>query len=119
MVDISPNSSALQAQLQAQLQAKKSAVPVRGNANNLTPKPKDVVDERIQARSDDRRGNRNLPVKQSDRSGQLSSAKELDQAKARVNQVAGGGREAPNGRTSIRENELRNQPLGQIIDIRV
>lgn len=117
MVDVNPNASALQLQLQAQLQAKQSDLRARGNSAEI--KPRDVIDERIKAKSDDRGGNRQLPVRQSDRSLQLSSSKELEAAKARVSQVAGSNRESPTGRTSLRENEARNQPLGQIIDIRV
>ena len=119
MVDINPNVSTLRAQLQAQAQANKTGVRARQNTAEAKPAPSDVIDERIKARGDERRENRQLPVKQSDRGNQLSSASELDQAKARVSLVAGGNREAPTGRTSVRENELRNQPLGQIIDIRV
>ena len=118
MVDVNPNASSLQAQLQAQLQANKAGIRARGGAN-LTPRPQEMIEERLKARSDDRDASRQLPVKRSDTNNQLSSPQELDQAKARVSQVAGNNREAPNGRTSIRENELRNQPLGQIIDIRV
>jgi len=119
MVDINPNASALRAQIQAQLQAGRAGVRVRQNNAEIKQTPSDVIEERIKARGDERGENRQLPVKQSERSSQLSSASELDQAKARVSLVAGGNREAPTGRTSVRENELRNQPLGQIIDIRV
>jgi len=118
MVDVNPNASSLQARLQAQLQSTKTAGP-RDKGVDLTPRPSDIIDERIKARGEEGGNNRRLPVKLSDRSNQLSSAKELAQAKARVNQVAANSREAPVGRTSTRENELRNQPLGQIIDIRV
>jgi len=119
MVDINPNVSTLRAQLQAQLQATRTGVRAGQNGSETKPTPSDVIDERIKARGDERRDNRQLPVKKGDRSNQLSSASELDQAKARVSLVAGNNREAPTGRTSVRENELRNQPLGQIIDIRV
>jgi hypothetical protein len=118
MVDVNPNSS-LQSQLQAQLQAKK--LPIRPQEGDVGARlrPNDVVDERIKVRGDERRGNRQLPVKQSGRLSELSSARDLDRAKERVTQAAANNREAPAGRRSVRENELRNQPLGQIIDIRV
>jgi len=119
MVDINTNASTLRAQLQAQLQADRSGIRARTGSTETRPRSVDVLDERIKARGDENRNNRQLPVKQGDRSNQLSSAQELDQAKARVVKVAGNNREAPAGRTSVRENELRNQPLGQIIDIRV
>lgn len=119
MVDINTNASTLRAQLQAQSQANQTGIRARSNNAAEQPKPADVVEARIQARGDERRENRQLPVKQSDRGGQLSSASELDRAKARVSRIAGSNRESPTGRISVRENELRNQPLGQIIDIRV
>ena len=119
MVDINTNASTLRAQLQAQQQANQTGNRARTNSVAPRPTPAEVAEARIQARGDERRENRQLPVKQGDRANELSSAQELDQAKARVSRVAGNNREAPAGRTSIRENELRNQPLGQIIDIRV
>jgi hypothetical protein len=119
MVDINPNVSTIRAQLQAQLQASKTNIRARTGGADASPNPADLIEERLKVRGDERRDNRQLPVKLSDRSNQLSSARELDQAKARAAKVAGNNREAPAGRTSIRENELRNQPLGQIIDIRV
>jgi len=119
MVDINPNASSLQTQLQAQLQASKTGVRPRGNDANLAPRSQDIAEERIKARSDERGENRQLPVKQSDRANQLSSAHELDQAKARIKQATANNREAPIGRTSTRQSELKNQPLGQIVDIRV
>jgi len=119
MVDINPNASPLQAQLQAQLQARRAGARPSGNGLDLTPRPQDVIEERIKARSDERQQERQLPVKQSNRSNSLSSPRELDKAQARVRQEAANTREAPTGRTSTRQNELRNQPLGQIIDIRV
>lgn len=119
MVDVNPNASALQAQLQAQLQASKSGIRVGGNRTDLTPRPSDVIEERIKARGDERNDNRQLPVKQSNRSNDLSTPQELESAEKRINQVAANNREAPTGRTSARQNELRNQPLGQIVDIRV
>jgi len=125
MVDINPNVSTLRAQVQAQLQANKTGIRAGQNSAEARPVPSDVprssdvIEERIKARGDERRESRQLPVKQSDRSNELSSTSELDKAKARVSLVAGSNREAPAGRTSVRENELRSQPLGQIIDIRV
>lgn len=122
MVDVNPNASALRAQLQAQLQAGKSGVrarPVPSNVDQSQQTPKDVIDDRIKARQDDSGTNRQLPVKRSSRNDDLSSQQELDAAQERVNEVAGNSREAPIGRTSTLQNELRNQPLGQIVDIRV
>ena len=123
MVDVNPNASALQAQLQAQLQGGKSAVRTRpapaDTAQTQQPTPKDVVEDRIKARQDEGGDNRQLPVKRSTRSIDFSSRQELDAAEERVNKVAGNLREAPIGRTSTLQNELRNQPLGQIVDIRV
>jgi len=119
MVDINPNASPLQAQLQAQLQASRAGVRPSGKDLGATPRPQDVIEERIKTRSDERQQDRQLPVKQSNRSNNLSSPQELDKAQARVRQEAANNREAPTGRTSTRQNELRSQPLGQIIDIRV
>jgi uncharacterized membrane protein len=117
MVDVNPNASTVQAQLQAQLQAGKNNA--RPSDSNQAQRPKDVIEERIQARRDESGTSRQLPVKRSTRNVDLSSPQELDAAKARVSDVAGNNREAPVGRTSARQNELRSQPLGQIIDIRV
>lgn len=122
MVDVNPNASALQAQLQAQLQAGKSGVrarPAPTDSTQVQPKPKDVIEDRIKARQDEDGTNRQLPVKRTTRGADLSSQQELEAAGERVNKVAGNLREAPIGRTSTIQNELRNQPLGQIVDIRV
>ncbi len=119
MVDVNPKASGLQAQIQAQLQASKTGVRARTSEADASPKPKDIIEARIKARGDERRDVRQLPAKVSNRNTDLSSAQDLARAKARVVQVAGNNREAPTGRTSLRENELRNQPLGQIVDIRV
>jgi len=119
MVDLNPNASSLQAQLQAQLQAGKTGVKPRTAVADIRPQPKDTADARAKVRGDDNSGSRRLPVKQPGRLSELSSPRELDDAKARVTRVAGNNREAPIGRTSARQSELRNQPLGQIVDIRV
>jgi len=119
MVDINPNASTLQSQLQVQLQASKTGIKPRSSGVEQTPTQKTVIDERINARRDDSGASRRLPVKQTDRSNELSSPQELDSAKERVKAVASNNREAPTGRISARQNSLRNQPLGQIVDIRV
>jgi len=119
MVDVNPNASTIQAQLQAQLQAERSGARARVGGNEARETPQDVIQDRIRARQDDGGANRQLPVKRTQRGDDLSSQAELDAAQSRVNQVAGNLREAPAGRTSINQNQARNQPLGQIIDIRV
>jgi hypothetical protein len=116
MVDVNPNASTIQAQLQAQLQAERSGARARVGGNE--PQQESIQD-RIRARQDDSGANRQLPVKRTQRGDDLSSQAELDAAQSRVNQVAGNLREAPAGRTSINQNQARNQPLGQIVDIRV
>lgn len=122
MVDVNPNASTLQAQLQAQLRGSRDAANLARGSNGLRPRPQDVTEEQVR----DRQGqpsqqDRRLPAKIDSRVEDLSSARDLEAARARVRAVAGGSsnREAPIGRTSTRQNELRNQPLGQIIDIRV
>jgi len=120
MVNINPNASSLQAQLQAQLQAGKTGVRPKSSGVETAPTPKKtIIDERIAARRDDSGSSRRLPVKQANHTSDLSTSQELSSAKERVRQVASNNREAPTGRTSTRQNDLRNQPLGQIIDIRV
>lgn len=120
MVNINNNASALQAQLQAQLQANKSSPRVAARAPEQTaPRPQDVIDDRIKARRDDQGAGRGAQQPQR-RTSDVSSAEELEEASNRVSQFTGeGSREAPVGRTSQRQSELRAQPLGQIIDIRV
>ncbi|MFC4346436.1 hypothetical protein ACFO5Q_01080 [Kordiimonas lipolytica] len=119
MVDINPNASGLQSQLQAQLQSgrgQRAAV----NKLDLTPRPTDVIEERIRARQSE--GNRQAPAQQSEksnRSGNLSSAQELEAAQSRVSDIGTGQREAPIGRLSEQLSSQRDVPLGQIIDIRV
>jgi len=119
MVDINPNASTLQAQLQVQLQASKTGLKPRASGVEEAPTPKTIIDDRIAARRDDGGASRRLPVKQTDRSSELSTAQELNSAKERVRQVASNNREAPTGRISVQQNALRDQPLGQIVDIRV
>lgn len=119
MVDINPNASGLQAQLQAQLQNGRGARSAQ-NKLDLTPRPTDVIEERIRARQSE--GNRQALTQQSERSGNtsnLSSSRELAAAQNRVSEFGSGQREAPVGRLSARDTVARDVPLGQIIDIRV
>jgi len=122
MVDINPDASGLRAQLQAQLQTNKASTTIAAKApTQITPRPQDVVEERQKARGDDQNNGRRIPLPTKGRGDDLSSPKELADAEDRVNQFTGNTslREAPTGRTSAPQNELRNQPLGQIVDIRV
>ncbi len=121
MVDINANTSALQAQLQAQNRGNRDASALARGTNGARPNPAVVVDDKVRERQDQQsQQNRQVPVKVDDRVANLSSSKELQVARARVNAATGNtNREAPTGRTSERQNTLRNQPLGQIIDIRV
>lgn len=119
MVDVNSSASSLQAQIQAQLRGNRDAGNLARGSNSARPRPEDV-NERIQDRQEQgRKGG--LPAKIDNRVQNLSSAQDIEVAKARVNAVAGGNsnREAPIGRTSERQNAVRNQPLGQIVDIRV
>lgn len=120
MVDFNPKATALQAQLQAQLQNNRSTNSASGTVTGARLRPQDGVDERIRNRQLQDEQNRRLPVKTDNRVENLSSANELAVARERIDAVAGRNqREAPSGRTSQRQSSLRNQPLGQIIDIRV
>lgn len=122
MVDINPDASGLRAQLQAQLQANKAGINVAAKPSApITPRPQDTIDERQKARGDEQNNGRRIPLPNKGRGNDLSSPKELADAEDRVNQFTGntGLREAPTGRTSVRQNELRTQPLGQVVDIRV
>ncbi|WP_286829108.1 MULTISPECIES: hypothetical protein [Kordiimonas] len=119
MVDINPNASGLQSQLQAQLQNGRGA-RAAANKLDLTPRPTDVIEERIKARQSE--GNRQAPAQQSEKSNRnadLSSSQELEAAQSRVGELGAGQREAPIGRLSTQANSQRDVPLGQIIDIRV
>ena len=122
MVDINANASTLQAQLQAQLRGNRDASTAARGGGGVPLRSGDVADQRVREQQDQQGGQeRRAPVKVDDRVGGLSSSRELQVARARINDVTGGStnREAPAGRTSERQNQLRNQPLGQIIDIRV
>ncbi len=121
MVDINANASQLQAQLQAQTRGNRDATALARGAGGVKPNAAALADEKIRDRQDQQAGqNRQLPVKIDDRVANLSSSEELKVARARVDAATGNtNREAPAGRTSERQNALRNQPLGQIIDIRV
>ncbi|MCK0069991.1 hypothetical protein [Kordiimonas laminariae] len=120
MVDINSTNAGLQGQLQAQLQSNRvNARPNPANVNQGTPQqeiarePNARVNENIPA-------SRRLPVRQSERAGQLSTPQELEAAQQRVAEETGVPlREAPVGRLSVQQEQERNQPLGQIIDIRV
>lgn len=120
MVDINPNATGLQSQLQAQLQNGRGA-RAAANKLDLTPRPTDVIEERIRARQSE--GNRQAPAQQSEKSNRnanLSSAQELEAAQSRVGDLSTSGqREAPVGRLSAQAGSQRDVPLGQIIDIRV
>ncbi len=119
MVDINPNAAGLQSQLQAQLQNGRGT-RAAANKVDLTPRPTDVIEERIRARQSE--GNRQAPVQQSEKSNRnadLSSAQELQAAQSRVGDLGTGQREAPIGRLSAQASSQRDVPLGQIIDIRV
>lgn len=120
MVDINSANSALQGQLQAQLQANR--VNARPNTSNLNQggAQQEVAREPNARVNDNIPAARRLPVRQSERTGQLSSPQELEAAQRRVAEETGVPlREAPVGRLSVQEEQVRNQPLGQIIDIRV
>lgn len=120
MVDINANAS-LQTQLQAQLRGNRDASALARGAGGVRPNPNAQADEKVRERQDQQGGQeRRVPVKVDDRVANLSSSRELQVARARVDAATGNtNREAPTGRTSERQNALRNQPLGQIIDIRV
>ncbi|NVJ98389.1 MAG: hypothetical protein HWE25_09565 [Alphaproteobacteria bacterium] len=117
MVDINPNASGLQAQLQAQLQGGRNARASK-NGLDLTPRPQDIIEERIKARQSE--SDRQAPTQESGRSNDLSSSRELEAAQSRVSELSNNNRrEAPIGRLSTQETARRDVPLGQIIDIRV
>lgn len=119
MVDINTNASGLQSQLQAQLQNGRGTRAAT-NRLDLTPRPTDVIEERIKARQSE--GNRQAPTQQSEKSGRganLSSTQELEAAQSRVSDIGTSQREAPIGRLSTQGASQRDVPLGQIIDIRV
>lgn len=116
MVDINPNASGLQAQLQAQLQGGRGSRAAQ-NSVDLTPRPGDIIDERIKQRQSE--SDRQAPVQKSNRSSDLSDSRELRAAEERVTELSANRREAPVGRLSTQDADRRNQPLGQIIDIRV
>ncbi|PCI64216.1 MAG: hypothetical protein COB37_02280 [Kordiimonadales bacterium] len=119
MVDINSDASSLQSRLQAQLQAEKSVAKTQSRAGDTRPGPRDAIDDRIRARRQEVSDTRRSENRENVRNADLSSAAEIDSAKESILRVAGNTREAPIGRTSLRLNELRDQPLGQIIDIRV
>jgi len=120
MVDINSNTLGLQAQVQAQLRGGRDAAALARGSSGVRPRPNDVVDERIRNRQNQQEPNRRIPVKTDDRVTDLSSSRDLEVARARIDAATGKtNREAPTGRTSERQNALRNQPLGQIVDIRV
>ncbi|MBL4789155.1 MAG: hypothetical protein JKY60_08935 [Kordiimonadaceae bacterium] len=119
MVDINSNSSPLQARLQAQLQAEKNVTKTQAAPGKVRPAPRNVIEDQIRARQQEAASTKRAKTSENVRNANLSSLAEIDNAKERILQVAGNTREAPIGRTSLRLNELRDQPLGQIIDIRV
>lgn len=121
MVDVNPDAPQLQAQLQAQLRGNRERAAIARGGSGTRPRPNDVIEERIRERQDQpERQTSPAPSREDGRVADLSSSRELEAARARVTAATGGlTREAPVGRTSERENSLRNQPLGQIIDIRV
>lgn len=117
MVDINSNASGLRSQLQAQLQSGRGTGASR-NGLDLTPRPQDVIEERIKARQSE--SDRQAPAQKSGRSNELSSSRELEAAQSRVSELESNNRrEAPVGRLSAQETSRRDVPLGQIIDIRV
>ncbi|MFC3051482.1 hypothetical protein [Kordiimonas pumila] len=120
MVDFNPNAPGLQSQIQAQLEANRSRNRVAAqNAGDVTARVQPSAEERTKARGDEESANKRLPALRSSRGSSLSTHQEIEAAGERVSELASNLREAPAGRTSTRQNELRNQPLGQIIDILV
>ncbi len=122
MVDINSSSSNLQARLQAQLQADRANVRPSSTNVNQGSSQQDIAREAGARVNDQLPADRRLPVKQSERTGRLSSPQELERAKERVAQETGANnlREAPVGRISVQQEQVqRDQPLGQIVDILV
>ncbi|MBL4836299.1 MAG: hypothetical protein JKY34_01870 [Kordiimonadaceae bacterium] len=121
MVDFNPKATALPAQLQAQVQGNRGTQAAGQSSVNARPRPQDIVDDRVNNRLAQETQNRRQLVKRDSRVDNLSSAQELEVARTRIEAVAGNSnnREAPVGRISARQTALRNQPLGQIVDIRV
>ena len=120
MVDFNPKATALPAQLQAQVRGNRGTQAAGQSPVNARPRPQDIVDDRVKNRLAQETQNRQQLVKRDSRVDNLSSAQELEVARTRIDAVAGNSnREAPVGRISARQTALRNQPLGQIVDIRV
>ncbi len=121
MVNINSNSSGLQGQLQAQLQASRDAARQNrvapDNANQQ--KENKALDIQRQISPEQLAAAKRDASKQAGNSNKLSSSAEIEDAQERVSSSLSNQREAPIGRISSQQNDLRAQPLGQIVDIRV
>jgi hypothetical protein len=125
MTSINPNANPLQSQIQAQLQAGRQSSNRNDTArlNNGIRRTDAPVDDQnddfeVDSVAADRRNR--LIARGARRAEDVSSSDEIEEAQERVAAFSNTSlREAPVGRLSAQSSDVRDTPLGQIVDIRV